>query len=57
MVEQAVEGLHHHRHAPVQPAVAESGPVREGSVGGGTGMICHEFKGGIGSASRRLPAE
>ncbi|WP_253265656.1 P1 family peptidase, partial [Pseudomonas aeruginosa] len=28
-----------------------------GSVGGGTGMICHEFKGGIGSASRRLPAE
>lgn len=38
-------------------ACAESGPVREGSVGGGTGMICHEFKGGIGSASRRLPAE
>ncbi len=36
-------------------ACAESGPVREGSVGGGTGMICHEFKGGIGSASRRLP--
>ncbi|MGA4815121.1 P1 family peptidase [Pseudomonas aeruginosa] len=29
----------------------------KGSVGGGTGMICHEFKGGIGSASRRLPAE
>ncbi|WP_338474852.1 P1 family peptidase [Pseudomonas khavaziana] len=36
---------------------AESGPVQEGSVGGGTGMICHEFKGGIGTASRRLPAE
>src|SRR5688572_4384025 len=34
---------------------ASSGPVREGSVGGGTGMICHEFKGGIGTASRRLP--
>ncbi len=34
---------------------ATSGPVREGSVGGGTGMICHEFKGGIGTASRRLP--
>jgi D-aminopeptidase len=34
---------------------AKSGPVEEGSVGGGTGMICHEFKGGIGTASRRLP--
>jgi D-aminopeptidase len=31
---------------------AASGPVAEGCVGGGTGMICHEFKGGIGSASR-----
>ena len=29
------------------------GPVAEGNVGGGTGMICHEFKGGIGTASRR----
>ncbi|MDF3933145.1 P1 family peptidase [Pseudomonas citronellolis] len=38
-------------------ARAESGPVQEGAVGGGTGMICHEFKGGIGTASRRLPAE
>lgn len=36
---------------------AEAGPVQEGAVGGGTGMICHEFKGGIGTASRRLPAE
>ena len=36
---------------------AESGPVQEGAVGGGTGMICHEFKGGIGTASRRLPTE
>jgi D-aminopeptidase len=36
---------------------ASSGPVEEGSVGGGTGMICHEFKGGIGTASRRLPEE
>jgi D-aminopeptidase len=34
---------------------ASAGPVEEGSVGGGTGMICHEFKGGIGTASRRLP--
>ncbi len=31
---------------------AKSGPVAEGNVGGGTGMTCHEFKGGIGSASR-----
>ncbi|HEX9865303.1 MAG TPA: P1 family peptidase [Acidimicrobiia bacterium] len=31
---------------------AASGPVAEGSVGGGTGMICHEFKGGIGTTSR-----
>jgi D-aminopeptidase len=35
-------------------AGAHGGPVEEGSVGGGTGMICHEFKGGIGTASRRL---
>ena len=31
---------------------AASGPVSEGNVGGGTGMICHDFKGGIGTASR-----
>src|SRR5918999_2664545 len=36
---------------------ATGGPVEEGSVGGGTGMICHEFKGGIGTASRRLPED
>jgi D-aminopeptidase len=33
---------------------ARSGPVEEGNVGGGTGMICHEFKCGIGTASRRV---
>lgn len=33
---------------------AGSGPVAEGCVGGGTGMICHDFKGGIGTASRRI---
>jgi D-aminopeptidase len=38
-------------------ADARGGPVTEGSVGGGTGMICHEFKGGIGTASRRLSDE
>lgn len=31
---------------------ARSGPVQEGAVGGGTGMICYDFKGGIGGASR-----
>ena len=36
---------------------AKGGPVLEGNVGGGTGMICHGFKGGIGTASRRLPPE
>jgi len=36
---------------------ASSGPVTEGNVGGGTGMICNEFKGGIGTASRKLDAE
>ncbi|WP_323122846.1 DmpA family aminopeptidase [Burkholderia alba] len=35
-------------------SAARSGPVDEGCVGGGAGMICHEFKGGIGSASRVL---
>ncbi|MFI5182989.1 MAG: P1 family peptidase [Vicinamibacteria bacterium] len=37
-------------------AAAKTGPVMEGSVGGGTGMICYEFKGGIGTASRVLLA-
>ena len=36
---------------------AASGPVAEGGVGGGTGMICYEFKGGIGTASRVLDAK
>jgi D-aminopeptidase len=33
---------------------ATGGPVAEGNVGGGTGMICHEYKCGIGTASRRI---
>jgi D-aminopeptidase len=36
---------------------AKSGPVEEGNVGGGTGMICNEFKGGIGTSSRKLDAK
>jgi L-aminopeptidase/D-esterase-like protein len=33
---------------------AKPGPMAEGSIGGGTGMICYEFKGGTGTASRVL---
>lgn len=36
---------------------AHGGPVEEGSVGGGTGMVCNEFKGGIGTASRVLDSK
>jgi D-aminopeptidase len=35
-------------------STASSGPVAEGSVGGGTGMICCDFKSGIGTSSRKL---
>src|ERR1700746_3126497 len=34
--------------------IAHDGAIEEGSVGGGTGMICYEFKGGNGTASRRI---
>src|SRR6478752_6764578 len=45
---------HHVRADHVREALASAseGPVAEGNVGGGTGMICHEFKGGIGTSSR-----
>lgn len=33
---------------------AQSGPVSEGNVGGGAGMICYEYKGGTGTASRKI---
>ena len=36
---------------------SHGGPVEEGAVGGGTGMICNGFKGGIGTSSRKLPAK
>jgi D-aminopeptidase len=39
-------------HAREALEAARGGPVAEGSVGGGTGMICHGFKAGIGTASR-----
>jgi len=44
-------------HVEKALSAATSGPVEEGSVGGGTGMVCHGFKGGIGTASRVLPKE
>jgi D-aminopeptidase len=39
-------------HAIAALDAAGSGPIAEGNIGGGTGMICHEFKGGTGTASR-----
>jgi len=50
-----INGMHvkpEHVYAALD--AAHSGPVAEGSVGGGTGMICHGFKGGIGTSSRVL---
>jgi D-aminopeptidase len=44
-------------HAVAALESARSGPVQEGNVGGGTGMICHEFKCGIGTASRVIEAQ
>ena len=44
-------------HVDEALAAARSGPVEEGAVGGGTGMVCHEFKGGIGTASRVVAAD
>src|SRR5512133_4283903 len=49
-----IEGMHvgaEHVFAALDGAT--DGTVQQGSVGGGTGMICHGFKGGIGTASRR----
>ena len=53
-----INGFHvHPEHVFEALDKARSGPVAEGNVGGGTGMICHEFKGGIGTASRLLQAD
>jgi D-aminopeptidase len=48
----------HIRREDVWAAIrgATPGPVEEGSVGAGTGTLCFGWKGGIGTASRRLPA-
>jgi D-aminopeptidase len=51
-----VNGQHvHPDHVEGALHSAAQGTVGEGNVGGGTGMICHGFKGGIGTASRRMP--
>jgi D-aminopeptidase len=50
-----VNGFHvKPEHAFQALDTARSGAVPEGNVGGGTGMICYEFKGGIGTSSRKL---
>ncbi len=41
-------------HAMQAIDAAKAGPVEEGNAGGGTGMICNGYKGGIGTASRKL---
>ena len=51
-----INGLHvRPEHVAEALATASVGPVAEGAVGGGTGMVCHGFKGGIGTASRVVP--
>ncbi len=48
-----INGFHvRTEHALAALNGAAAGPVAEGNVGGGTGMVCHGFKGGIGTASR-----
>ena len=48
-----INGFHvKEEHAHQALSRASIGPVEEGGVGGGTGMICHSFKGGIGTSSR-----
>jgi L-aminopeptidase/D-esterase-like protein len=50
-----VNGFHvQAEHVWAALEAAASGPVAEGNVGGGTGMNCFEFKGGIGTASRKV---
>lgn len=52
-----IQGRHVH-YPDVEAALdaAHDGPVEEGNVGGGTGMVCFRFKCGIGTSSRQLPA-
>lgn len=56
-----IDGFHvrpeHVDAALADAEAATDGRVAEGNVGGGTGMVCHEFKGGIGTASRQVDAD
>jgi D-aminopeptidase len=53
-----INGFHlHAEHVERAIEDARNGPIAEGNVGGGTGMISHGFKGGTGTASRVLPQE
>jgi D-aminopeptidase len=50
-----INGFHVHAdHVHKALRNARGGPVEQGNVGSGTGMICHGYKGGIGTASRRV---
>ena len=52
-----INGFHvRAEHVEAAMDAASSGPVEEGAVGGGTGMLCHEFKGGIGTVVTRSGA-
>ncbi len=52
-----INGFHVTReHALAAIDSARGGPVPEGNVGGGTGMVCHQFKGGTGTSSRLVAA-
>lgn len=50
-----INGFHvRPEHALKAIKSAAGGPIREGNVGGGAGMICYEYKGGTGTASRQI---
>lgn len=52
-----IRGMHVQKSDVLQAiAAAASGKVEQGSIGAGTGTVCFNFKGGIGTASRKLPA-
>jgi L-aminopeptidase/D-esterase-like protein len=52
-----INGFHvHEADAVAAIEAAKGGPVAEGNVGGGTGMVCYGFKGGIGTSSRKAGA-
>ncbi len=53
-----INGFHvSSEHAFAALDAAKSGAVAEGNVGGGTGMVCHQFKGGTGTSSRVVSAQ